>query len=146
LSIVLEDSNEVKQLDYVNSNGLALWQAVKNHGLEGIVAKKINSRYVLGQRSAAWLKIKNYQEATINVFGYSKKDSGVMVGTGNRVQGHAIGMGPEERAALWEMLDQYGTEKGNNILLPPGIRGRVKFTNLTPKGAMRDCTWVEFEV
>lgn len=66
--------------------------------------------------------------------------------TGARVQGHAIGIRPAEREALWGLLDKYGTEKGNVILLPPGVKGRVKFTTWTPKGNMRDCSWVRFEL
>lgn len=38
----------------------------------------------------------------------------VLVGTGAKVQGHAIGMGTADRSALWELLDEYGTEKGRN--------------------------------
>jgi len=144
LDKVLGDKAEVRKIDWVDTEGLALWEAVKEHGLEGMVAKKKNSRYVPGQRSAAWLKIKNYQEATANVFGYSRKDGGVLVGTGARVQSHAIGMSAVDRAALWELLDEYGTEKGENILLPPGIQGKVKFTTWSPRGVMRDCCWVGF--
>lgn len=146
LNKVLNNSTEIRIIDWVDTDGLALWEAVKDHGLEGIVAKRKNSRYVQGQKSAAWLKIKNYQETVVNVFGYSRKDSGVLVGTGDRVQGHAIGMPPAERTALWQLLDEYGSEKGSNIYLPPGIRGRVKFTTWSTRGNMRDCSWVGFEV
>ncbi len=67
------------------------------------------------------------------------------MGTANRVQGHAIGMGSTDRNVLLELLDQYGIEKGHNIYLPPGVRGRVKFTAWTPRENMRDCSWIRFE-
>ena len=73
----LGDSSSIQKIDWVDGDGLILWEAVKEHGLEGIVAKKKNSRYFPWQRSAAWLKIKNYHEITVNVFGYSRKDGGV---------------------------------------------------------------------
>jgi len=63
------------------------------------------------------------------------------VGTGNKVQGYAIGMGKIDQVALWELLDEYGVIKGGNIYLPPGIRGKAKFTTMTPEGNMRDCSW-----
>lgn len=46
---------------YLNENfneGLALYQRVKDLGLEGIVAKQKESPYLIGQKSASWLKIK----------------------------------------------------------------------------------------
>ncbi|WP_131820844.1 hypothetical protein [Desulfotruncus arcticus] len=101
---------------------------------------------MLGQRSAAWVKVKNYQEAEVNVFGYKKKDGAVLVGTEDRVQGHAIGIWPADRAILRELLDYCGEDKGGTIWLPPGIRGRVKFKTLTPRRHMRDCSWVGFKV
>lgn len=146
LARALEDNDVIRKIEWVDIEGLALWDAVRAQGLEGMVAKRKNSRYMFGKRSAAWVKVKNYQMAEVNVFGYSKKDSAVLVGTGDRVQGHAIGMRPADRAVLRELLDQYGDIKGGTIWLPSGIRGRVKFTTLTPRGNMRDCSWVGFEV
>jgi len=66
--------------------------------------------------------------------GYNKKDDAVLVGTGDRVHGHAIGMRPTDRVVLRELLDQYGVDKSDTIWLPPGIWGKVKFTTLTPEG------------
>ena len=146
LDQVLENTDVMRKIDWVDGMGLALWQAIKGQGLEGMVSKKKKSRYIPGQRSAAWAKVKNYQESVVNIFGYSRKDGGILVGTDNRIQGHAIGLGKEERATLRELLDHYGTEKGGVVWLPAGIRGRVKFTTLTASGNMRDCSWVSFEV
>lgn len=146
LEQALEDNDMMRKIEWVDGEGLALWEAVKVQGLEGMVVKKKNSGYLLGQRSPAWLKVKNYQEIEVNVFGYSKKDGAVLVGTRERVQGHAIGMKPAEREVLWELLTKYGTEKGNAIWLPPGVRGKVKFTTWTTRGNMRDCSWVGFVV
>jgi ATP-dependent DNA ligase len=39
------------------SDGDALWQAVCERGLEGVVAKKMASRYRSGERG--WVKVKN---------------------------------------------------------------------------------------
>lgn len=38
--------------------GEALWEAVRERGLEGIVAKKLGSPYRPGQRSREWLKVR----------------------------------------------------------------------------------------
>ena len=44
--------------DGVPTSGKALFGEVAERGLEGIVAKRLESRYVPGSRCDAWLKIK----------------------------------------------------------------------------------------
>lgn len=39
-------------------DGVALLRAVEERGLEGIVAKRVDSPYVIGKRSASWVKVK----------------------------------------------------------------------------------------
>jgi ATP-dependent DNA ligase len=65
LSQVLDLNNQVQIIDWVDTSGLALWAAIKEHGLEGMVGKRKNSRYIPGQRSSAWVKVKNYQKALV---------------------------------------------------------------------------------
>jgi ATP-dependent DNA ligase len=146
LNQTVSDNDVMCKIDLVDSDGLDYWDVIKAQGLEGIVAKAKSSKYLLDKRSPAWLKIKNYQEVVVNVMGYKRKDGFVLVGTGDRIQGHAIGMPATDRVVMRELLDSYGTEKGGTIWLPSGIRGRVKFTTWTPRGNMRDCSWVRFEV
>ncbi len=145
LERVVENDARVTKIDWVDGQGLILWEAIKVQGLEGMVAKRKNSRYE-HRRSKSWLKTKNYQEAIVNVLGYKPRDGYVLVGIEDTVQGHAVGMGKIDRAALWEIMSRYGTEDGPAIWLPAGIRGRVRFTTWTPRGNMRDCHWVGFEV
>jgi bifunctional non-homologous end joining protein LigD len=38
-------------------NGMALWDATRERGLEGIIAKRRDSRYLPGRRSADWVKV-----------------------------------------------------------------------------------------
>src|SRR5438105_932316 len=52
--------------------GTALFEAVKQMGLEGIVAKERNSTYVPGKRSDSWLKIKTRQTLECAIIGYTK--------------------------------------------------------------------------
>lgn len=146
LSKVLHDTTSVRKLDFIREQGLALWQAIQDHGLEGMVAKRLDGKYLLGERSKNWLKIKNWQQEVVNVFGYKPKDGFVLVGTSTSIQGHARGMNHTEKAAFRNLLNELGTPDKDTIWLPSGIKGIVKFTNLTPKGNMRDCTWVKFDV
>jgi bifunctional non-homologous end joining protein LigD len=58
-------------------NGAALWEAIRERGLEGIVAKRVESPYRPGQRSGEWLKIR-YRRGQELVIG------GWMPGEGSR--------------------------------------------------------------
>jgi bifunctional non-homologous end joining protein LigD len=40
-------------------DGETLWDVVVERGLEGVVAKRLDSRYLPGDRSGAWVKRKN---------------------------------------------------------------------------------------
>ncbi len=48
----------VEFCDYVEAKGRALFQAARDRGLEGIIAKRLSSRYQEGVRSRHWLKVK----------------------------------------------------------------------------------------
>jgi len=58
-------------------DGQAVLEASRAQGLEGIVAKRLDSVYEPGRRSSAWLKIKNHRSETLVVGGW-------MPGTGSR--------------------------------------------------------------
>jgi DNA ligase D-like protein (predicted ligase)/DNA ligase D-like protein (predicted polymerase)/DNA ligase D-like protein (predicted 3'-phosphoesterase) len=60
-------------------DGDSLFEAARQHGLEGIMAKRKDSKYMPGRRSDLWLKIKVRQTAECVVIGYTK-------GKGNRGQ------------------------------------------------------------
>ena len=50
--------------------GTALLEATREQGLEGVVAKKLQSAYVPGRRTRNWLKTKHYQRETFLVGGF----------------------------------------------------------------------------
>lgn len=55
---------------YVNGKGKESFRLAKKLGLEGIIAKRLNSTYV-GKRSEDWLKIKCYKRQEFVVAGYT---------------------------------------------------------------------------
>ena len=52
-----------------------LVKAVRRHGLEGIVAKRADSRYEAGQRSGAWIKFKTNKGQELVIGGYKPSGS-----------------------------------------------------------------------
>lgn len=72
LEEVLVPSESVQISPYVTSDGTALFEATRQRGLEGIVAKKLGSPYEGGRRSRNWLKVKTVREADFVVAGWSE--------------------------------------------------------------------------
>ena len=53
-------------------DGHLLFKAVKQQGLEGVIAKRKGSRYVPGRRPGNWLKIKAEHDITLRIIGYTR--------------------------------------------------------------------------
>ncbi|MDX6718399.1 MAG: bifunctional non-ous end joining protein LigD [Solirubrobacteraceae bacterium] len=56
--------------DHVVGDGAAVLEASVANGLEGVVAKKLDSPYEPGRRSACWLKVKNVRREDVVVGGW----------------------------------------------------------------------------
>lgn len=78
----------------VVTEGEALFEAAKQMGIEGIMAKERTSKYLPGKRSASWFKIKTRQTTDCLIIGYTE-------GKGDRVsQFGALQLGQWEGEAL----------------------------------------------
>lgn len=56
---------------FLEREGIAFFEAAREHGLEGVLAKERESPYLSGRRSAAWLKLKVHQKEEFVVGGYT---------------------------------------------------------------------------
>ena len=77
LEQILDRRNRTVRLSETFEDGQALFEAAKEQRLEGIVAKRLDSRYLQGKRTRDWLKLKTHGEQEFVVAGYTK-------GTGRR--------------------------------------------------------------
>lgn len=65
---------------YFVGGGAQVLQASKEHGLEGVLAKRLTSRYRPGRRSPDWRKVKNLQTQEVVIVGW-KPGKGRRAGT-----------------------------------------------------------------
>ncbi len=72
LEKLLDGRNRTVRLSEGFDDGEALLRAVKQQGLEGIVAKRLDSRYAVGRRTREWLKIKPGGRQEFVIAGYTK--------------------------------------------------------------------------
>jgi bifunctional non-homologous end joining protein LigD len=63
--------------DYVEGEGEAFYRICRDRGLEGIIAKRKDSKYLIGKRASVWRKIKALKTTDCVI-------AGVTVGEGNR--------------------------------------------------------------
>ena len=123
--------------DYVTGDGRDLQAATRAQGLEGIVAKRLDSPYEPGRRSIAWRKIKNVQRTDVVVCGW-------MPGEGRRKESiGALLVAVEEEGHL-----RYAGRVGTGFtdreldrlleLLKPLVRDEVPWTTgpKPPRGAV----------
>ena len=73
----LRDGEHIVVTSYVEVEGASYYDAAVAKGLEGVVAKKLDSLYRPGKRSRDWLKMKKVRTVECVIVGYTK-------GTGNR--------------------------------------------------------------
>jgi bifunctional non-homologous end joining protein LigD len=59
---------------FTGRGGADLLAVSRQHGLEGVVAKRLDSRYEPGRRSAAWVKIKNVRRQEVVIGGWQPGD------------------------------------------------------------------------
>ena len=76
LKQLLKKNKTIRYSDHIATNGIAFFETAKEQGLEGIMAKKKDSRYARGYRSKEWLKIRNVQSTEVVIAGYTEPKGG----------------------------------------------------------------------
>ncbi|HVW34174.1 MAG TPA: non-homologous end-joining DNA ligase, partial [Acidimicrobiia bacterium] len=125
--------------------GSALLDATRSAGLEGVVAKRLDSLYEPGVRTRAWLKIKNHLAQEFVVGGF-------LPGVGSRGRLGALLLGVYQDDGRLCFAGRVGTgfteaELTRLLgLLDPLRRDSSPFDPPPPKPVAREATWVEPEV
>ena len=148
-------------------DGEALLAAANEQGLEGIVAKRADSRYQAGRRSRDWLKIKTHGRQEFVIAGYTKGQGrrssvfgslvlGVYEGNGLRYVGNG-GTGFND-AEIDRLLDKLRplerpdspfpvvpkmprVRKGDVVWVEPKLVCEVAFSEWTHDGHLRQPTY-----
>lgn len=72
LSIIPKEGFPITTNFFIEAKGQTFFESVTSMGYEGIMAKRMDSPYLLGKRSNSWLKMKPQKSAICNVIGYTK--------------------------------------------------------------------------
>ena len=136
---------------YIERNGTAFFALTEQQELEGIVAKRKDSRYYLDRRTKDWIKIKHMENDDFVVLGYMPKENSmnaIILGQyreGELVyKGHvSLGVGSEafrmirsrERRNCPFKTIPNGND--NAVWIEPDLVCTVKYMNRTGSGSMR---------
>jgi DNA ligase D-like protein (predicted ligase) len=93
LQEILPNDGRVRGLDWAQDDGTALFDACRRERLEGVIAKRADSKYASGRRTDDWVKIKCQLEEDFVVVGFTR-------GTGGRGELGALDVASYEGDAL----------------------------------------------
>lgn len=71
LKKLLKKSDFVKYSDHIAEKGIEFFKQARKHDLEGIMAKRADSKYLPGIRTSDWLKIKNHKTMEAIIAGFT---------------------------------------------------------------------------
>jgi bifunctional non-homologous end joining protein LigD len=143
---------------YHRGEGGALLDATRELGIEGVVAKRLDSTYAPGQRSSGWVKVKNVCEQDIVIGGWTSGEGRRASSLGALVAGvyedgklsyaGKVGTGFTEKtlALLQRELGPLRTDKSpfegrqppkGTVFVEPKLVARVELREWTRSGTMR---------
>jgi len=152
----------VRFADHVAGAGEALLEAARANELEGIVAKRADSKYESGRRSKSWLKIKLPRTAYLLIVGYQagkgarEKLGSVLLAWragGKLVYAGSAGSGLDD-AMVTKLHAELDARRSTSPAFenPPALRGlvfappelvcEVRYTEVTSAGMMRHPVFV----
>jgi bifunctional non-homologous end joining protein LigD len=70
--LLLDRRSKTVRLSETFDDGRALYEAARQQGLEGVIAKRADSRYQPGKRTREWLKVKTHGRQEFVIAGYTK--------------------------------------------------------------------------
>jgi len=74
---IVKETERLAISRYIEKQGVQFYQLAAQNELEGIVAKKKDSKYYFGKRTKEWIKIKNLFDDDFVVCGFIYKDKGI---------------------------------------------------------------------
>lgn len=136
----------------VRAQGRSLYESVCSAGLEGIMAKRLDSRYRPGRRSDAWIKVKRRLRALCAIVGFMPQEGGDIQSVAVAIDRDGVltyagrvgtGYREQERLRLARLLHERVTDRAlvelpaGAVGVRPGLYCEVSFVDQTRVGILR---------
>jgi len=145
----LTENDRISITRYIQTEGKKLFQLTTQNDLEGIVAKKKDSKYYFGKRTKDWIKIKNFEDDDFVICGYIEKESNItsiVIGKYNEqneliykghvtlgVSNQALKIIKSQKTLDFPLFDT----KDNTLWIEPKFECVVKYKQKTESGGIR---------
>jgi bifunctional non-homologous end joining protein LigD len=167
LKELLPASDIIKYCDHIEGEGTVLYEHASKIGLEGIIAKKANSPYLIGKRTKDWLKIKNVFTDDFVIVGWtdpqkSRQYFGALIiarlDKGKLIHAGEVGTGFTDRLLkeLYEKLKPIERKKSAMSMpiketkemhwVEPHFVAQVQYTEMTQDGHVRHPSFLGLRV
>jgi bifunctional non-homologous end joining protein LigD len=129
---------------HFEGGGHAVWEASREQALEGIIAKRLDSRYYPGKRSDCWLKVKNVRTQEVVVGGWKPGEGRRKGAIGSLLLGV-----PRADGSGMDYIGHVGTGFTDKMLrdlekdLASLARTDSPFADPVPRPQAKDAHWVE---
>jgi bifunctional non-homologous end joining protein LigD len=78
LNKAIKENERIAISRFIEDQGIKFYELAKQQDLEGIVAKRKDSKYYMDKRTKDWIKIKNLKDDDFIVLGYIEKENNVV--------------------------------------------------------------------
>ena len=138
LEATVVENERISVSRYIEGRGIELFELVKQRGLEGMIAKKNNSRYYQGRRTADWIKIKNLRDDDFVVCGYVQNSAHIISAILGQYDenGRLLYMG---HASLSDSREDFAMIKKQKMA------GKPPFSNELPSGNEK-AVWIKLRL
>jgi len=162
----LLDGPSIRRLDsFGGEDGKLLFQLVQQQGQEGVLAKRLDSRYSPGKRSKDWLKVKAIRDQACAVVGYTPPQGGrkhfgslalAVLDEGRLTYAGQVGSGFDEKtlaeivralgarasSAVEQGVDRREAAPREVVWVEPDLVCLVKYNEWTREGLLRQATFL----
>lgn len=135
---------------YIGEHGIAFYQLTEQQELEGIVAKRKDSKYYFDKRTRDWIKCKYMKDSDYVICGYvPKAGSMTSIVLGQYRDGHLVYKGHVSLGVSGEVFQRIlavphtenpfpnWSESGNTVWIQPSLVCTVKYMMKTGSGGLR---------
>lgn len=158
LKKVVKQSEIVKISDFIFEHGKILFEETGKKNLEGVMAKKANSKYLIGKRSKLWLKLKHFIVLNAVIIGYRTDKTALILGLYDEennlipIGSCESGLSHKELSAFYEVVDDikvlddyYKYNEKNVQWLKPILTCKVRFMEWSENMKMRAPSFIQFD-
>jgi bifunctional non-homologous end joining protein LigD len=163
ISEIVDTSTVISPTIYLEGQGKNLFNLTKERDMEGIVAKRKSSKYVLGIKSPDWLKIKHVKTIDVVILGYRTKPFELVIGLNfktvkNKPVGVVeFGIEMEEKQMFLSLVKQFHTVRDDKTQwIEPCLCCQIQYQERTDRHQFmmtefkrflfdkkaEDCIWV----